>query len=173
MPRAAGFAAGTLVVEVDGPEPLLLVNHFPPWDPDHEAEREAHTVAAARFVEEVAGDRPVVLAGDLDATPDSGSIRFLRGRQGLDGFSVSYWDAWELTHPGQPGHTFTPVNPLVMEETDVTREEPRRIDYVFVRAGRRGPTLDVAECRLLFDEPVDGVWASDHFGLVADLRPFS
>ena len=109
----------------------------------------------------------------MRATPDSGSIRFLRGRQELDGFSVSYWDAWELTHPGRPGHTFTPVNPLVMEETDVTREEPRRIDYVFVRAGRRGPALDVAECRLLLDEPVDGVWASDHFGLVADLRPFS
>ncbi len=116
MPRSAGFTAGTLLVEVDAPTPLLLVNHFPPWDPDHEAEREAHTVAAARFVEEVAGGRHVVLAGDLDATPDAASIRFLRGRQSLDGFSVRYWDAWEVAGPDDPGHTFTPRNPLVMEK---------------------------------------------------------
>jgi hypothetical protein len=26
-------------------------------------------------------------------------------------------------------------------------------------------------CDLIVDEPVGGVWASDHFGLVADLEP--
>ena len=45
----------------------------------------------------------------------------------------------------------------------------RRIDYVMVRCGIHGPTLDVVDCRPAFDEPVDGVWASDHFGVVADL----
>jgi endonuclease/exonuclease/phosphatase family metal-dependent hydrolase len=45
----------------------------------------------------------------------------------------------------------------------------RRIDYVFVRCGDRGPTLDVSACERIFDDPVDGVWASDHFGVVADL----
>jgi hypothetical protein len=29
---------------------------------------------------------------------------------------------------------------------------------------------DVRRCDLIFDEPVGGVWASDHFGLVADLE---
>jgi hypothetical protein len=38
-----------------------------------------------------------------------------------------------------------------------------------VRSGVHGPTLQVADCRLAFDQPVDGVWASDHFGVVADL----
>lgn len=46
----------------------------------------------------------------------------------------------------------------------------RRIDYVFVRCGdHEGPTLEIAGCRRLFDQPVDGVWASDHFGLSLDL----
>ena len=31
------------------------------------------------------------------------------------------------------------------------------------------PTLEATSCALVFDEPVDGVWASDHFGVVADL----
>jgi endonuclease/exonuclease/phosphatase family metal-dependent hydrolase len=174
-PRSQDFPASSLAAEVLAPEPLLFVNHFPPWAPDHEAERERHTVAATRLVDEIVGARDlhVVLAGDLDATPDASSIRFLRGRQALEGTSVSYWDAWETANPGDAGHTFTPRNPLVMEESDVTREEPRRIDYVFVRAGARGPTLDVADCRLIFDEPVGGVWASDHFGVAAELTPFS
>jgi len=159
-------AAATLIAEF---EDLLFVNHFPSWAPGDEAARERETVAAARLVEELVQDRHVVVAGDLDATPDSSSIRFWRGKQGLDGFSVKYWDAWETLHPGEPGHTFTTRNPLVMHESTVTREEPRRIDYVFVRCTDDGPTLDVTDCRLIFAEPP---WASDHFGVAAELTPF-
>jgi endonuclease/exonuclease/phosphatase family metal-dependent hydrolase len=45
----------------------------------------------------------------------------------------------------------------------------RRIDYIFVRCADYGPTLEVSSCGRIFDEPSDGVWASDHFGVVADL----
>jgi len=45
----------------------------------------------------------------------------------------------------------------------------RRIDYVMVHCADHGPTLDVRACERNFGEPVDGVWASDHFGVVADL----
>jgi endonuclease/exonuclease/phosphatase family metal-dependent hydrolase len=163
---------GTLLAEVDGPDPLLFVNHFPSWAPAQEASRERETVAAARLVEEIVGTRHVVLGGDLDAMPEASSIRFLRGLQALEGTSVRYLDAWDALHPGEPGHTFTTRNPLVMEESAVTREEPRRIDYLFVRCTEDGPTLDVSDCRLLFDDPRDGGWASDHFGVVADLTPY-
>ena len=80
--------------------------------------------------------------------------------------SVCYRDAWESTHPGDPGHTFTPENPLVADW-----DWPfRRLDYFLVGCRLHGgPTLEVAACARNFDEPVDGVWASDHFGLVADL----
>ena len=45
----------------------------------------------------------------------------------------------------------------------------RRIDYIMVRCVEHGPTLAISNCARIFDEPVDGVWASDHFGVVADL----
>jgi hypothetical protein len=32
-----------------------------------------------------------------------------------------------------------------------------------------GPSLDVLDCRRSFDRDVNGIWASDHFGVVADL----
>lgn len=83
--------------------------------------------------------------------------------------SVCYRDAWESAHPGDPGHTFSPRNPLVVTGDNWPLELGRRIDYVMVRCGDHGPTLEVTACERIFDKPVDGVWASDHFGVVADL----
>ena len=67
-----------------------------------------------------------------------------------------------------PGHTFTPDNPLLLQGT-WPQELGRRIDYVMVRCRGHGPSLDIAACERIFDQPVDGVWATDHFGVVADL----
>ncbi|HEV2873319.1 MAG TPA: hypothetical protein VG409_18105, partial [Actinomycetota bacterium] len=71
--------------------------------------------------------------------------------------------------PGEAGHTFSPRNPLVTAG-EMALERGRRIDYVMVRCGAHGPGLAVADCRLAFDQPVEGVWASDHYGVVADLE---
>jgi endonuclease/exonuclease/phosphatase family metal-dependent hydrolase len=88
------------------------------------------------------------------------------GQKGLESTSACYQDAWESVHAGEPGETFTPPNPLMVDE-----DWPfRRIDYILVRCGEHGePTHRIDECQLAFDEPIDGVWASDHFGVVADL----
>lgn len=170
-PRTADFACTTLVAEILAPHPigpLLFVNHLPNWQLAFEYERELQAVAAARFLEERAssGNLHVVLVGDFDADPDAASIRFWSGHQSLAGMSVCYRDAWKSKHSIHPGHTFTPRNPLVTDW-----DWPfRRIDYIFVRCGDHGgPTLEISSCTRLFDEPVDGVWASDHFGLVANL----
>jgi endonuclease/exonuclease/phosphatase family metal-dependent hydrolase len=175
-PRAADFPATTLLVEVEAPDPIgsvLFVNHLPSWKPQHELERELQTVAAVRRIDQLVSDRPmhVVLAGDLDAVAEATSIRFLRGLQSLNGMSVYYRDAWEAIHGGVAGETFSVRNPLVLEDTNVRQEVSRRIDYVFVRCDEHGPTLPIADCALAFDEPVGGVWPSDHFGVVADLVP--
>jgi hypothetical protein len=75
----------------------------------HEAEREQQTVAVARFIEDMVDGASVhvIVAGDMDATPDAASIRFWTGKQSLDGLSVCYRDAWSACHPGDPGLTFT------------------------------------------------------------------
>ncbi len=155
------------------PGPLLVVHHRAAFELQLERVREQQAVAVARFVEELVADRsdlPVVLLGDLNAGPDAASIRFLTGRQSLAGTSVRYEDAWAVAHPDEPGHTFSPRTPLV-RAGQMPLERGRRIDYVMTRSGPHGSLLDVADCRLVFDEPVDGVWASDHFGVLADLQP--
>jgi endonuclease/exonuclease/phosphatase family metal-dependent hydrolase len=172
-PRTADFPCTTLLAEVQAPQPfgpVLLVNHFPNWQLDYEYEREVQTVLAARRIEELLAqrNRHVVLVGDLDAEPDAASMRFLAGKQSLDGMSVCYRNAWDSRHPGEAGHTFTAQNQLVAQ---ANWDWPfQRIDHIFVRCGRHGgPTLRIAACELAFNEPIEGIWASDHFGLVADL----
>jgi endonuclease/exonuclease/phosphatase family metal-dependent hydrolase len=152
---------------------LLFVHHKPSYQLGWSLERERQAVAAARLAEELAGRADhVILAGDLDDTPDSASIRFWTGKQSLDGLSVRYEDTWYAAHGDAPGLTFDPRNPLVPSGT-MPLDRGRRIDYVMVRCGTHGPTLDVAACELALAEPTaDGVWPSDHFGVVADLvRP--
>jgi endonuclease/exonuclease/phosphatase family metal-dependent hydrolase len=164
-------------VEVQAPPPLgtlLVVHHKGTYELHLEHVREEQALATARFVEDVVAERadlPVVLLGDLNAGPEAASLRFLTGRQSLAGTGVRYEDAWEAVHPGDPGHTFSPRNPLV-PAGQMPLERGRRIDHIMIRSGAHGPLLDVTDCRLVFDEPVDGVWASDHFGVLAELcRP--
>jgi endonuclease/exonuclease/phosphatase family metal-dependent hydrolase len=169
--RTAGFAATTLIAEIDAPTgALLLANHFPSWKLNLEAERQAQAVLAARTIEQMQPDLDahVIVAGDLDADPTAGSVGLWTGHQALEGVSVCYRDAWDKVHPGEPGHTYLPDNPLMVDG-----DWPfRRIDYVLVRCGvHGGSALTINDCQIIFDAPRDGVQASDHFGLVADLQP--
>ena len=43
------------------------------------------------------------------------------------------------------------------------------MEEAMVRCSDHGPTLDIRACERIFDEPVGGIWGSDHFGVVADL----
>jgi endonuclease/exonuclease/phosphatase family metal-dependent hydrolase len=170
-PRSRDFPwCATLLVEVDAPVGrIVIAHHKPSWPFPYEHEREQQALLAARAIERHAAGGPhAVVLGDFDATPDAASMLFWRGRRSLAGTSVCYQDAWETLHPNDPGLTFTAENPLV-QAGEVFTAVSRRIDYVLVRCVQHGPTLSVRSCSRVLDEPVDGVWASDHFGVVADL----
>jgi endonuclease/exonuclease/phosphatase family metal-dependent hydrolase len=170
LPRATAVAVEVLVSPPLGP--LLAVHHRGTYQLQLEHAREKQALATARFVEDLVSDRPdlpVVLLGDFNADPNAASIRFLTGRQSLEGTSVRYEDAWAAARPSELGHTFSPRNPLV-RAGQMPLERGRRIDYIMVRSGAHGPMLDVVDCRLILDQPVDGVWASDHFGVLAELQ---
>jgi endonuclease/exonuclease/phosphatase family metal-dependent hydrolase len=131
-------------------------------------EKQVQTIAEAigqRFP--VHGDSlPPVLTGDLNARPEATEIRFLSGLHAIDGNSVYLADCFAEVGEG-PGYTFDArSNPFA----SFTHEAPRRIDYVFVRgpdAKGRGKPL---HCRVVMDEIVDGVAASDHAAVYAEIR---
>jgi endonuclease/exonuclease/phosphatase family metal-dependent hydrolase len=115
------------------------------------------------------GDRPQILMGDFNARPESDEIRWLRGLTTLNGRRTCFQDSWDRVNTGQPGWTWASANrqtaPLHFLELD------RRIDYIFVTPERRDGRGRVHDCRLAFEQPdAQGVFASDHFGLYADIQ---
>jgi len=104
---------------------------------------------------------PPVLVGDFNADPDSDEMRFLRGLTPLGGESVYYSDCWLEG----PGYTFDRANEYALR----TREPSRRIDYIYVRGPDRQLRGEPIASRLTMTDPVDGVWASDHYCVVADV----
>jgi len=74
-----------------------------------------------------------------------------------------------------PGYTCTVDNPnarSVVEQIVKQPEHRRRVDYVFVGSWHAHPKAhcQVRAASLAFDQPDDGIWASDHFGVIADLE---
>ncbi|MHB8467897.1 MAG: endonuclease/exonuclease/phosphatase family protein [Acidimicrobiales bacterium] len=138
------------------------------WQLHDAALRERQVVALRRFVEEhtdaTASIGPIV-AGDLNAEPDSTAVRYLTGLASLDGSSMYLQYAWRLAGDGGPGLTWSNRNP----HAALDQEPDRRIDYILSgfhgRAGEGRPI----ECRVVADTPLDGVWPSDHFGVLAVL----
>jgi endonuclease/exonuclease/phosphatase family metal-dependent hydrolase len=161
----------TTIVEIETPlGALVIAHHKPSWPFPFELEREQQAVLAARTMEEYIGRRDVhaVVLGDFDAAPDSASMQFWRGKRAVDGLSVCFQDAWESVHPDEPGYTMEAANPLV-RAGEVSTGVTRKIDHILVRSGLHGPTLRVADCQRVLDRAEDGVWASDHYGVLADL----
>ncbi len=109
---------------------------------------------------------PPILLGDFNAEPDADEIRFLRGLATIDGESVYFADCWAATRPGEPGFTFARENVYALK----CHEPSRRIDYIFVRGPDRNLRGEPLSCALALVEPVDGVWPSDHYAVVADIQ---
>jgi endonuclease/exonuclease/phosphatase family metal-dependent hydrolase len=172
---AAGVPWATLAVAVQLPDEgeLLFIGATASWRRNEEAAREQQAVAITELDARHRRELPTVIAGDFNAGPDAASIRYLCGRQSLAGRSVCYHDAWAVVGEG-PGRTWTVDNPNARLGADQIIRQPgyrSRFDYVFVGSWEAHPKAHalVQTARLAFDQAIDGVWASDHFGVVVDL----
>jgi endonuclease/exonuclease/phosphatase family metal-dependent hydrolase len=146
----------------------MLTTHLA-WKFHHGFVRERQVAALAEVIkrelpisEEVL---PPVIVGDFNARPDATEIRFLSGLHALDGESIFLADCFDEVGEG-PGFTFDASrNPFAA----VTHEAPRRIDYVFVRGPDKHGRGKPLSARVVLEEVVDGVTASDHYGVVAEI----
>ena len=162
-----------VAVPLPGLGELLFIAPTTPWPLDAEAARERQAIEVTDLDARHRTALPTVIAGDLNAAPEAAGIRYLSGQQTLNGRSVHYHDAWAVAGDG-PGHTWTVDNPVAAAEIERVIGQPghrRRIDYVFVGSAHAHPAARarILGARLVADRPVDGVWLSDHAGVLVDL----
>jgi endonuclease/exonuclease/phosphatase family metal-dependent hydrolase len=164
-----GERRSLLAARIETPDgPLAVCSTHLNWKLDHGWVRERQVLAVAEMVRgwaDDAGPLPPIVVGDFNAEPDSTEIRFLTGLATLAGRSAYFQDAWRVAGDGGPGCTWDNRNAYAA----LGFEPTRRIDYVFVGAPREGRGM-VERARVVLDEPEGDVFASDHFGVVADLR---
>lgn len=129
--------------------------------------RERQVVAIDEVIAAIDSPLPQLLCGDFNATPDHDEIRFLRGLTTLAGRRTHYQDAFLRIHPGAPGYTWSSEN----EQTRPLRslDIDRRIDYIFVTSRTRDGLGTVVDAGICLDERKDGICASDHFGVFAEV----
>jgi endonuclease/exonuclease/phosphatase family metal-dependent hydrolase len=88
---------------------------------------------------------PVILAGDMNEKPGGPCIQ--------DAIAAGYADSWKTLHPNDPGLTSPASDPK------------DRIDYVLV--SDPSAKLLLTQAVVFLDQPVGGVWPSDHRGVWA------
>ena len=177
------FSDATQVVAasigVNGRRIPVFATHWHAGDaPADSAWRDGEAIRTLAFVEEVAGDGIALLMGDFNATAQSPAVgRLLRA-----GFTDAHGAArGEAARPTwDPGR-----NRNIREhyaggaagagpELDAGASPAgaaRRIDLILVRGGATGgrPAMSVLDARVVLDSVVEGVHASDHFGVLAEL----
>lgn len=109
---------------------------------------------------------PPVVTGDFNAEPASDEIRLLGGiltAPVVPGQVLV--DAWRYADPADPGFTMDRANGY----RHASQIPNSRIDYILIGLPEHGRGR-VQSARLAGRAPIDGVWPSDHFAVVADLQ---
>ncbi len=94
----------------------------------------------------------------------------MTGLESLGGRSVYFHDSWRVAGVRRAdlgaGFTWCNRNPYARANL----EPDRRIDYIFAGFPKRDGVGLLETCHVVCDEPQNGVWPSDHFGVYAELR---
>ncbi len=137
------------------------------------ATRDAQARALAAALAEAAGPAerrrelpPIVLGGDLNAVPWSDEVRRLTGASTPAVKDFVFVDAWDAAGNESRGDTWSSKNPRVPARAV---HPNRRLDYVMVSWPRAKGVGTIGSCFLAATEPVNGVWASDHFAVCAEV----
>lgn len=156
------------MAEIDGPRGALMVfNTHLNFRYEHSHIRQQQVAAIAGFVQQHAIKAyPPVLCGDFNAAPDSEEIRMLKGLTTCPVPDLFFHDAWEVAGDGGIGHTWDNKNAHAAEMF----EPNRRIDYVFAGAPKRRTAGHIKSCKMVADKPINGLFPSDHFAVLAELR---
>ncbi len=138
-----------IVAKLLAEKPLEIATTHLSWRPD---EAEVRLMQMGMLLHELSSDTPLLLLGDLNAVETEPAVEILKDRE--------LKDAFRMLHPTEAGFTWNNENPL----TAFYKLENRRIDYIFC-----GESANVHSCEVILDKP-SPVYASDHFGVMADIE---
>ncbi|MBI3555895.1 MAG: endonuclease/exonuclease/phosphatase family protein [Deltaproteobacteria bacterium] len=165
---AVSYGVGGRITLADGESAYLYTTHLVgDTDSDKRDQMLALNSAIQAQVEKnggVWGTTKVITGGDLNSPPGSLLDQAIR--------SAGYTDAWEVNHPTDPGFTdcanvtdacFNPMELGGYLFPDQAGENSSgRIDHLYALGRGISPLAST----IVFNLPINGVWMSDHYGLL-------
>jgi endonuclease/exonuclease/phosphatase family metal-dependent hydrolase len=130
---------------------------------------------AMEFLEKInKGEYPVIFAGDFNIISEIGEYTSLNNK--LNGFK----DVWQSANPNDPGYTWEPFINWYAKPDYNESTLRQRIDYIFVRDGKQDQ-WNIRSAQIILNTPqpyeykrgVSQTFASDHFGIMAELELIS
>jgi len=157
-----------LFAEIAGPRgPLAVFSTHLNWKFHHSHIRQRQVADLAQFVQANAlSDFPPIICGDFNADPGSEEMRMLTGLTTCPVEGLAFQDAWIAAGSEGPGYTWDNANPYVAE----VLEPNRRIDYILAGCPQTRGAGHVVSCEVAAKDPVNDVYPSDHYALLAELR---
>lgn len=146
-----------VTLDVDGREMVLATTHM-------ESPLDAGPVRAQQL------DEIFRLIGSADESILLGDLNFGDGEKEEAHIPSTFTDCWLALHPEAPGFTWNMESSAMAKRGSFPSERSRRLDRVLVRSRVYEP----ASIRIVGDQPIDaalGLFPSDHFGLLAKLKP--
>ena len=116
---------------------------------------------------------PTILGGDFNAEPEYPGIAAVKKGSWTEAATGPEFHTWNpvVNHVnygiGTKRHFSLPTfdKPQVEAMLDERHDTPRQIDHIFV-----SPKIRVVSAEMVMNEPKDGIYPSDHFGLLATLQ---
>jgi endonuclease/exonuclease/phosphatase family metal-dependent hydrolase len=158
--RHRGFSPVAMVSTLDHPAgPLHVIVACLEYEPAFNDDRlaQARTVAELATDPSLDGPLPIIVAGDLNAAPDSPLLRPLH---------EVLTDAWAAGAGDQTAATLPSTHPSA--PVSATELIDQRIDHIFYRPGQWAQQVSV-QSPILAGAAVDGVYPSDHQAVVCEL----
>lgn len=159
-------ALAVVIATPAGPQ-LFTVTHLA-WQYDAGVLRATQLQEVVELIDRLRSDDPEapppILAGDLNAVPDSDEIRRLTGLAAPYRAGLIFTDCWAAVGDGD-GHTWTRANPHSAEAL----WPRRRLDYVLVAWPRPKPLSNPLRAELAGVDAPLGIVPSDHYAVVVEL----
>lgn len=157
---------------------LEVINSHFMWGGYSEYNRLLQAVHIDKYAHRVKDKHPetlVLLAGDLNTTPESDTIRYLNGQSIFGNKSTLWVDAFDVAGQQNNPYTTRLDNDLSHETARAVgiaypeMQPQRRIDYIKALGWTYGRTGSPLLCEVWADSTnEEGLSISDHYGLYAD-----
>ncbi len=150
-------------LNADGITAAVFNTHLS-WRLDESSIRERQAGELLDFIRKKTGTAWSAALGDFNSVPQSPEVLKMRDEGG-------FRDAFGESHPNRPGNTWDNRNPFAAGSS--VSMPDRRIDFIFWRpAVKRMENFDLRAADMVFTEPAGDIFASDHFGVLAEFGKF-